>query len=36
MGTGSIKKKGRGEEYVYDIRKGCETEYAAVLKEYEK
>jgi 3-methyl-2-oxobutanoate hydroxymethyltransferase len=25
-----------GEEHVYHIRKGCEAEYAAMLKEYEK
>ena len=25
-----------GEDYVYHIKKGCETEYAAMLKEYEK
>jgi 3-methyl-2-oxobutanoate hydroxymethyltransferase len=25
-----------GDEHVYHIRKGCETEYAAMLKEYEK
>jgi 3-methyl-2-oxobutanoate hydroxymethyltransferase len=25
-----------GEEHVYHIRKGCEEEYAAMLKEYEK
>jgi 3-methyl-2-oxobutanoate hydroxymethyltransferase len=25
-----------GEEHVYHIRKGCEAEYAATLKEYEK
>jgi 3-methyl-2-oxobutanoate hydroxymethyltransferase len=25
-----------GDEHVYHIKKGCETEYAAMLKEYEK
>ena len=24
------------DDYVYHIRKGCEAEYAAMLKEYEK
>ena len=29
-------KRFPGEEHVYRIRKGCEAEYAAMLKEYEK